>query len=142
MAVTATPICPQAINVGVITIVTADAQAQKVAFTAGANGSKIEAMNLSSTDTVARDVSVYLTRTAVNYLLTTVSVPAGAGAPGAPAAIPSVDVLQNLQIPSLAFDAYGNNVLYLKSGDTLTINAPVSVTAAKTITSMVQGGDF
>lgn len=142
MAVTATPIQPQAINVGVITIVNADAQAQKTLFTAGANGSKVEALTIASSDTVARDVAIYLTRAAVNYLLAAVSIPIGAGQPAAPAAVPAVDIFRSAQIPGLAYDAFGNKYLYLKSGDTITINAPVSITAAKTVTAFAQGADF
>lgn len=142
MAVTATPIFPQAINLGLQTIVNADAQTQKTLFTAGANGSKVEALQVASSDTVARDISFYITRTAVNYLIGTVSIPAGSGQPAAPAATPSVDILRSLQIPGLAYDAFGNRYLYLKSGDTLTMNAPVSITAAKTVTAFAQGGDY
>lgn len=142
MAVTNTPIFPQTQNPGVITIVPADAQAQKTLLTAGANGTKVEALSICSSDTVARDVSIYLTRAAVNYLLTTVSIPAGAGQPAAPAAVPAVDVFRSAQIPGLAYDAFGNRYLLLKSGDTLTINAPVTLTAAKTVTAFAQGGDY
>ena len=142
MAVTNTPAFVQNANPGVVNIVNADAQAQKVLLTAGANGSKVESISIASSDTVARDISIYLTRAAVNYLLTTVSIPAGAGQPAAPAAIPAVDIMRSAQWPGLAFDAVGNRYLLLKSGDTLTVNAPVSITAAKTVTVQAQGGDY
>lgn len=142
MTVTATPIFPQAINVGVQTIVNADAQAQKTLFTAGTNGSKVESISISSSDTSARDVSIYLTRSATNYLLSTVSIPAGAGQPAAPAATPAVDILRSAQIPGLAYDPNGNHYLYLMSGDTLTISAPVTITSAKTVTAVASGGNF
>lgn len=139
MAVTNTPIYPQAINVGLITVANADAQAYKTVFTAGTNGSKIEALVVSSTDTSNRDITINITRSAVNYQLTQVSIPLTAGTVNS---VPTVDILRSAQIPGLSYDSNGNRYLYLKSGDTLTVNAPVTVTSAKILTVVAQGGDF
>lgn len=139
MAVTNTPIYPQAINVGVGTILPADAQGYKTVFTAGANGSKIESLIISSNDTAAHDVTINITRSAVNYQLGQISIPITAGYLNTAG---SIDVLRSSIIPGLAYDSNGNKYLYLKSGDTLTINAPVTVTTAKQITAVASGGDF
>lgn len=139
MAVTSTPIYPQTVNVGVNTIAPADTQTYKTVATGGTNGTKIESLILSSTDTSARDVTINITRSAVNYQLAVISVPITAGTVDT---VPSVDVLRNSMIPGLAYDSNGNKYLYLKSGDTLTINAPVTITTAKQITAVASGGDF
>lgn len=139
MAVTATPVFAQAINATPITIVNADAQTYKTAFTAGANGSIITSMVVSSTDTSNRDITINVTRSATNYQLTQISIPLTAGTVNS---VPPVNILLNAQFPGLEYDANGNKILRLKSGDTLTINAPVTVTSGKTITSWTQGEDL
>lgn len=139
MAGTATPIYPQTINVGVAAIANADAQTYKTIATGGTNGTKIESLIVSSSDTSARDITVNLTRSAVNYQLAQISIPATAGYLDT---VPSVDIMRSAFLPGTAYDSNGNKYLYLKSGDTLTINAPVTVTTAKTIQAVASGGDF
>lgn len=139
MAVTATPVFSQAINSTLVTIVNADSQAYKTAFTAGANGSIITAMIVSSTDTSARDITVNITRSATNYQLSQINIPLTAGALNS---APCVNILGNTQLPGLEIDANGNPIIRLKSGDTLTVNAPVSITAAKTVTVFCAGEDL
>jgi len=139
MAVTSTPIFPQAINLGIGTIANADGTAVKTVFTAGANGSKVEAITVSSTDTSNRDLLVYVTRGGTNYLLCTVNILANSGNANN---VAPVDVFRASMVPGLSYDAFGNRCLYLKSGDTLTVSAGTTVTSAKTITIVAQGGDF
>jgi hypothetical protein len=139
MAVTATPIFPQAVNVGLGTIVNGDGTTTKAIFTAGANGSKLEMLTVSSTDTSNRDVNIFLTRSATNYLLATVQIPLNSGNANNVAA---VDILRSTMLPGLANDAMGNRILYLKSGDTLTFAATTTVTSGKQITAVAHGGDY
>src|ERR1700676_5553355 len=71
---------------GRVQIVNADAQAQKTAYTAGANGSKIIGVIVASTDTSARDVTLYITNSGTSYPLGTKSATIAAGtATGTPA---------------------------------------------------------
>lgn len=139
MAVTSTPVFEQAINVLPVQILAADNQTYKTAFTAGANGSKIESMIVTSNDTSARDITINITRSATNYQLAQISIPITAGYLNT---APCVNILQHAQFPGLAYDANGNKYLLLKSGDTLTVNAPVSLTAAKAFTIFTSGGDL
>jgi hypothetical protein len=139
MAVTATPIFPQSLKNTAMTITAAETQTYKTAYTAGTNGSKIEAMFLTSNDTSNRDISINLTISAVNYQLTLVQVPLSAGQTNA---IPPVNVLTHANVGVFPLDALGNPFIYLASGTTLTINAPVSLTAAKTVTSLVVATDY
>jgi hypothetical protein len=139
MSVTATPIFPQALRNSVQTILPADASAVKAVLAAGSNGSKVEALNVTSTDTSARDVTIYVTISATNYLIGTVSIPLNSGNTNS---APSVDILRSSQLPALAFDANGNRFLYLASGSTLSIACTSTVTTAKQITVFAQGEDF
>lgn len=139
MAVTATPVFSQAINSTLVTIVNADAQTFKTAFTAGTNGSLITAIIVSSNDTSNRDITINITRSATNFQLTQISIPLTSGTVNS---VPAVNILGSAQFPGLELDANGNPIIRLKSGDTLTVNAPVTVTTAKTITIFCAGEDL
>lgn len=139
MAVTPTPAFPQTINTGLVTIVNADAQALKTILTAGANGAQIDAISVSSSDTSNRDVAFYVTRSGTDYLISTVSVLLGAGVTNS---VPAIDVLRHAQLPGMVYSENSGRRLLLKAGDVLKCNAPVTITAAKTITVLAQGKDF
>ena len=139
MAVTATPAFPQAINTAVQTILPADTTTAKTIFTAGANGSKIDAIFVTSTDTAARDLILNVVVSATAYPIGIVSIPITAGTVST---VPTVDYLRSAQVPSFSFDAFGNKCMYIAAGVTLTANVGVAVTAAKVITIVVQGSDF
>lgn len=130
-------VTPQTPKNGVVQILPADTTTQKTVFTAGSNGSKVTGLVLSSTDTSARDVAVSVTRSGTSYLLGTVTLPIGAGFSGA---VPAVN---GLTFPGLPADSDGNPYLLLLSGDTLTVAALTTVTAAKVISAVVcAAGDF
>jgi hypothetical protein len=125
---------------GKVQIANADAQNQKTVYTAGASGSKVTALIAQSTDTSARDVQVSITNGGTSYPLGTISVPIGAGNSGT---VPSVNPLNSSQLPGIAVDSDGNPYLHLISGDTLTVSALSTVTAAKLITvTAATVGDF
>jgi hypothetical protein len=139
MAVTATPIFPQTITNGLVQIANADAQNLKTIYTAGTNGSKIENILVSSTDSSARDVQFSIVASAVTYIIGTISIPANSGNTNA---LPVINVLGNSQIPSLSRDSNGNYYLYLSNGSVLKASALTTVTAAKVISIFAQGGDY
>lgn len=136
---TATPIFPQTVKNYVAQIQNADGQTVKTLVTGGTNGSKIEALTISSSDTSARDVQLSLTISSVVYILGTVSIPATAGTVDN---IVSVDILRSSQIPGLSYDANGNKILYVANGATLGIEALTTVTSGKAIQAIAIGGDF
>lgn len=139
MAVTNTPIYPQTIKNYVVQILPADTTTNKVIATGATNGTRLTSVNISSTDTANRDVSIYLTVSGTSYLLTTIRLTAGVGN-GVTTA--SIDLLRNAQLPSLGWDANGNKEFILQSGATLDIACTTTVTAAKAIAVVAQGGDF
>lgn len=136
---TATPIFPQTVKNYVAQIQNADGQTVKTLCAGATNGTKIEAITVSSTDTTARDVQLSLTISSVVYILGTVAIPATAGTVDS---IPSVDILRSAQIPGLSYDANGNKILYVASGSTLGIEALTTVTSGKTIAAIAIAGDF
>jgi hypothetical protein len=139
VAVTPTGAYAQTINNTVAQIANADAQTKKTIFTPGANGSRLTAILISSTDTVARDIVLGVTISAVNYDLAIVSIPAQAGTLDT---VPTVSFLTSSQFPGLCFDAFGNRYLDLKNGTTVYAYAPVTLTAAKLVNIFTYGGDL
>lgn len=139
MAGTVTPIFPQTVQNWAVQILPADTTTLKTIATGATNGTKVEMINVTSTDTSARDVSLYWTISATNYVIGTVSIPITAGNTNS---APSVNLLSNAQIPNLQRDSNGNPYLYVKSGTTLAIASLTTVTTAKAIQVTSQGGDF
>lgn len=125
---------------GVVQILPADTTNQKTVYTAGANGSKITGLNIASTDTVARDLQLSLTRSGTSYPLVCLTVPIGAGTV---AGTPALNMLNYTYFAGMSVDSDGNPYFFLASGDTLTLNSLTTVTAAKAITAVVTAaGDF
>lgn len=143
MAGTATPIFPQTVKNFVQTFVNATGNGSAAALTlyaAGSNGSKVESLIVSSSDTSARDVTIAVLVSATLYVLTTISIPITAGLTNS---APCIDILRSTQFPGLASDANGNKYLYLASGTTLQAYlTSASVTAAKNIYFFGQAGDY
>lgn len=123
-----------------VQILPADTTSNKTIITAGAQGSRVESLIVSSTDTAGRDVQIGVTRSATNYIIGTVAIPINAGNTNA---VPNVNLFANTgQIIGLALDSNGNPYLDLKASDVLYIAALTTVTTAKVISAIAYGGDF
>src|SRR5579859_573165 len=134
------PTFPKQPNVGSVTITAAETTALQTVYTAGANGSKIFGMVITSIDTAARDIEVNrVSSTPTTYQLWTVPVPAGSGSSAGVAAVNGMNILYVMGLP---VDNDGNPFLLLASGDTLQVNALATLTAAKTISVTVFASDF
>ncbi len=139
---TNTPVFPQTLNSSVQQFLNADgngAGTEKALFTPGSNGSILDALLVSSSDTSARDLVFGFTVSGTFYVLSTVQIPITAGLTNA---IPSVDILRSLQIPGLSYDAFGNRVMIIKNGFVLKAYAGATVTTAKAINVFALGRDF
>ena len=139
MAGTSTPIFPQTVRNAVVTIAPADTTTLKTVYTGATNGTRIESMIATSTDTGAQNIQVWATISAVNYLLGTVAIPANSGNTNA---LVTVDLLRAANFPGLAFDSNGNKYVYLASGTVLSVSTLATVTTAKQIQVFAQGGDY
>jgi hypothetical protein len=135
MAVTATPIYPQAIVNGALAV----SNVVTTLVAAGPNGTKVESITLTNTDTNAYTVQLYAVIAATNFLLGTVTVPLSSGNT---AAAPPFALLTKANFPSLALDANTNPYLYLASGTALAIATTVAVTGGKTVAAFVQAGNY
>jgi hypothetical protein len=140
MAVTATPIYPQALATAVQSYANADGTTIKTILTAGANGTKITAVTISSTDGTNRDMKFYLNDGSTNHLLCTVQVLANSGNTNA---IAPVDLFRATMCPGLSFDSNGNRELFLKTGWSFRAGSAVAVTAAAAIAVIcTSAGDY
>jgi hypothetical protein len=139
MAVSNLPIFPQTIVTTPMTIVAADTTTLKTLYTAGTNGSKLEYCYVTNTDTNAYTINLYITISATNYLIGTINLPASSGNT---TSAPALNIFANTNLPAFNTDAGGNKYLMLASGAALKAATTGTVTAAKTIAFLTQGGDY
>lgn len=145
MAVTATPIFIQTPKITPQSFIqgTDAAGTLKTLFTAGANGSKISAVLCNTTDgTATHLLTLYLTRSAVDYPIINYTLPINVGGDGSTA---SIDLLaggpSNL-LAGLPIDNDGQKYILMESGDTLRATFATALTAGKAIYMHTIGGNF
>lgn len=134
-----TPIFPVTIQTAFQQILPADASALKTLYTGAANGTKIDNILISSTDTSNRDLVFYITSGGIDYQIATISCIANSGNTNA---IYPIGLFSHVAFNYLNFDPMGNHYMYLKSGDVLKVKSATTVTAAKAIQFTVQAGDY
>jgi hypothetical protein len=139
MAVVNTPIFPQTIFVETKQIVNSDSTNLVTLLTGDADGTRIDSIIVSSTDTTARDLQLWITKSATDYLLGTVQIAINSGNVNS---TPSVQYLTASNFPVLPVDANGNRFLMLDSGVTIKAKVLVAVTSAKAIALTISGGHF
>ncbi len=139
MAVTATPVFPQALNLLATRFTSTDTTVAKVIFTPGANGSFLESIIITTQDTVARDIYLLYRSGGVSYQLTRVTVPLSSGDT---AAIVPLDLLRNSQVTGLVVDANGNKVLPVLAGDAIWIGLVATMTAGKNMDVLAVGSNL
>ena len=139
MAVTSTPAFPQLITSPSVQILPADTTTLKTLLTPGVNGSLVNRIWVTSTDSAAKDLQFVVTISAVDYVIGTLTIPASSGFT---AAIPTVGVFESTQFPAMFIDNQGNKVMRLASGAVLKVKSLSTVTVAKIISVTCQAGDF
>jgi hypothetical protein len=150
MAVTATPIYPQAViapcaalinGTGAFTFAAASNTTTNLVSLAagGANGTKIEAITVSTTDTAANTLYLIINNGTYNFILGVFSIPIGAGTT---TTAPAVGLLNSSLFPGLSYDSAGNKYLYVPSGSTLYVGTLGAVTSAKQVSVVAVGGNF
>jgi hypothetical protein len=141
MAVSNLAMFPSSIVNAVVTIVPGDTTTLKTLRAGSTNGDKIESIAITSDDTSARVINVYITIGGTDYRVGTVNVPITAGTDAA--ATPAVSLLEaSSMMPWIRRDSNGRGYLYLASGSTLKVASQTTVTAAKTITFFAQIGAY
>lgn len=141
MAFSNLAIFPQKIQAWALQLTNAIGVTATTLMSAGTNGSIIESMNVSLTDTVANALFVYLQDgSAVNHLLGVVAVPLSSGATST--GTPAIDVLRSGTIPGLVIDANGNPTLFVPSGFKVVVGANAAVAAGKIMDVVACGSDY
>jgi len=130
---------PKGANNSSITLQNADGTGLKLLFTAGADDSDVDSIIVTSNDTAARILVLYVTRGGVDYIIGTITVGAGAGTDGFNF---SLDLLNPINFQGLPINNIGKPYLRLKSGDTVKVAVTTAVTAAKTIYLSAFGQDY
>jgi hypothetical protein len=120
-------------------ILPADTTSLVTLFTAGANDTTVKAINVQSTDTVARVLQLWVNDGTTDFLLGAVNIPLRSGDTGAVAAI---DLLGGTLLPSLPYDANGKRIIPLPAGYILKVNSQVAVSATREITVVCMAEDF
>lgn len=138
MATTATPIFPQGLRNAAVGITAGTGTSVVTVVGAGANGTELS-MVLATNTNATGDLNLYLTMASTNYLIGQVQIPANAGSVDS---VPSVNILGSPQLAALPVDAYGNHILYLATGATLSAAMGATVTSGKQVTIIAMGGDF
>jgi len=137
VTVSNTAVFPQTPKKGLVQIVNADGTTKKTVVTAGADGIKVVALNVSSDDTSNRTLQVFITRSVTSYLIGSAVITTLAGTDGS--TLP-IDMLA--LIPGLPVDNDGQRYLFLESGDTLQVAVTGAVTAAKTVHVAADAANF
>ena len=114
-----------------ITFVNADSTNKKTILTAGAEGTRIDSIIICSDDTSVVNLAFYIGNGSADLYIGNVNMPIGSGY----TTVAKVDAISTLKPTYL-------NFLVLHHGYTLKANAVVVITAAKTVTVTVIGGDF
>ena len=135
MAANTSPIFPLVVQTSAATIVNADGTAEKPLVTAGANGTRIDAVSITSTDTATVTLTVMLHDGTTSYAVGEIAVPAGAGTNGS---TPAIKGLSAGSLPWL--DASGS--LFLKTGWSLRVAAKGAVTSGATVALVAFSGDY
>lgn len=140
MTVTSTPIYPQTINTPTVQILPATTTTLVTLYTAGTNGSKIENIFLTNTDTAAAyAITFSLTIGGTTSILGTVNVPISAGNT---TAVPAVSLMQSSNLP-FSYDAFGNPYIYIATGGVLKANSGTTVNTGKIVAiTCTSSGDF
>ena len=124
---------------GLAQILNADASGQKTLLTAGAAGAKVTSIAAMSDDSSARLITLSVLRSAVNYPIAVVSVPANAGTNGTAAAANLLDESLSSWVP---VDNDGQRYVLLEAGDVLQVKSGSTVTSAKAVTICAVGANF
>lgn len=121
----------------VVAFANADGTSFKSLFAAGANGSRLDSLIASSTDTVPNILQLAVQKSGVNYVIGEVAIPAHAGTNGS---VKSVAVLNSTDIPGLAYTE--NGALYLETGCVLMARVKTAVAGAFAVQMVGVGGDY
>lgn len=118
-----------------VTFVNADGTTEKTIFTAGADGSLVDSVFVTSDDTSAVVLDVFINDLTTSFLIGSVNVPTLSGTDGTTDGINLLDITL---LPALQ----SGGSLPLQATFKLNVAPQAAVTAAKTVTITPAGGDY
>lgn len=136
MSTNTNPIFVGSRRVDALELDTADGTTAIAFVAAGANGSRIDAIAASSTDTSAVELVFTLNDGSADFSIGSATIAAEAGTDGG--TTPAVDLLTQADLPWLRDDLS----IFLESGQTLKVGAYAAITAAKVVHLVAFGGDY
>lgn len=136
MAAGTTPIFGDTVVQEFVTVVNADGTNKKTVHTGGTDGTRVLSVSVTSDDTAAVRLNVYITSGGTDYQIGQVTIPIGAGTGTSDTA--SVNLLDATKMPFLQSDGS----LLLENGSVLKVAANSAVTAAKTVTLVSYALDY
>ncbi len=138
MAVTATPVFVQTPKLWLAKITPADTTTLVTLISAGADGSKILGISIVDGGVDAPKVTLWITRSAVDYILIVADVPEFSGVWGT---VPAFDVFGSGLLTALPVDNDGQRYLFLESGDTLKASVATTLGTGDVHLTVI-GGSF
>lgn len=135
MAANISPIFPVTPAGSTQTFVNADGTTKKVIFTGGTNGSRLDNVAITSTDTSAVTFNVYINDGTTDLLVGTVSIAIGAGNSSS---VAPVSLFTATNFPWIS----SSLSVFLKPGWTVKLAATVAVTSTKQVSVVSFGGDY
>lgn len=133
----ATPAFIASINNPAAAFANADGTSFKSVLTPGSTGARVDTLFASSTDTAANVMQLAVQKSAVDYVIGEVAIPANAGTNGT---VKSVAVLNSTDIPGLAYTE--NGALYLANGCVLRARMKTAVAGAFGVQLFGIAGDY
>lgn len=109
-----------------INFVNADGTAKKLLFTAGVNGAKLMAVNVTSPE--AKTVRIYYRQGATDSMLMALTVTAGSGTNGT---LPPMSLLDI--VITMAKDNDGQRYFFIEGGDSVYCDVTVAVTGVNVV---------
>jgi hypothetical protein len=139
MPVTNTAIYPQTIQSTCTQLTHSTGTNITQIYSAGTNGTKIENIAVTNTDTNPYTLNVYIQSSSTNYLIGTINVPASAGNT---TSAPTLNLLANTNFLPCCRDINGNYYLYINGSDKLMVATTTTITTSQTMQFIVQAGDY
>jgi len=129
----------QTLKLSAAVITPTETTTAQTVFTAGSDDAVVKAINVASTDTAARVLSLFVNNGSSDILIGRVNIPANSGNNGTAA---TVDLLGGTLMPSLPYDSQGKRVLPLPAGYILKAGTTTTVTSAQSITVTAIAEDY
>lgn len=129
------PIVPGTVGGSTQTFQNADGTTSKVIYASGANGSRVDAVSITSTDTAQQQMKIIINDGAADHVVGWVTIPITAGTDGV---TKSVSLLNSVNETWLS----ASGSIFLKSGWSLKLAMYSAVTVAKLIDTVSFCGDY